>query len=54
MDTELGKFIGVFVMVILPFAITLLAIGRRFDGHDEEISELKKRINKLENKKDKI
>ena len=52
MDSELGKFIAVFVMVILPLAFTLWAIGRRFDGLDEEIMELKKRINKLENKKD--
>ena len=52
MDTELGKFIAVFVMVILPLVFILWAIGHRFDGHDEEIMELKKRINKLENKKD--
>lgn len=42
----------VFVMVILPLTFVLWAIGRRFEGHDEEIMELKKRINKLENKKD--
>lgn len=52
MDTELGKFIAVFVMVILPLAFILWAIGRRFNCHDKEIMELKKRINKLENKKD--
>lgn len=53
MDTELGKFIAVFVMVILPFAFVLWSIGRRFEGHDEEIMELKKRIKKLENKDEK-
>lgn len=47
MNAELGKFIAVFVMVILPIAFTLWAIGRRFDGHDEEIMELKKRINEI-------
>lgn len=52
MDAELVKFIDVFVMVILPLAFTLWAIGRRFDGHDKEIMELKKRINELENKND--
>ena len=52
MDIELGKFIGVFIMVILPIGITLWAIGSRFDGLDKEIMELKRRINKLENKKD--
>lgn len=52
METELGKFIAVFIMVILPIVITLWAIGCRFDGYDEEIMELKKRINKLENRKD--
>lgn len=52
MNAELVKFIAVFVMVILPLAIVLWAIGHRFKGHDKEIMELKKRINKLENKKD--
>lgn len=52
MSVELGKFIEVFVMVILPIGITLWAIGNRFEGHDKEITELKKRINKLEDKKD--
>ena len=52
MNAELGSFIAIFVMVILPLAFILWAIGRRFDGHDEEIMELKKMINKLENKKD--
>lgn len=49
MDTEIAKFIAVFVMVILPLAFILWAIGRRFDGHDEEIMELKKGINKIHN-----
>lgn len=53
MDTEFGKFIAVFVMVILPIAFTLWAIGRRFNEHDEEINELKKRINEIENKENK-
>ena len=52
MNVELGKFIEVFVMVILPIGIALWAIGNRFEGHDKEITELKKRINKLEDKKD--
>lgn len=52
METELGKFIEGFIMIILPIALTLWAIGRRFNEHDEEINELKKRIKKLENKKD--
>lgn len=52
MDAELGKFIEVFVMIIIPLAITLWAIGSRFDGLDEEIRELKNRINNLENIKD--
>ena len=52
MNAELVKFIAVLVAVILPLAFILWAIGRRFDEHDEEITELKKRINKLENKKD--
>ena len=52
METELGKFIAVFVMVILPIVITLWAIGSRFNGLDKEITELKKRINELESKKD--
>lgn len=53
MDTEFGKFIAVFVMVILPFVFLLWAIGRRFEGHDEEIMELKNRINEIENKENK-
>lgn len=52
MNAELVKFIAVLMALILPLAFTLWAIGRRFDEHDEEIIELKKRINKLENKKD--
>lgn len=47
METEIGKFIAVFVMVILPIVFMLWAIGRRFEGHDEEIMELKNRINKI-------
>ena len=47
MSAELVKFIAVFVMVILPMAFILWAIGRRFDAHDEEIMELKNRINKI-------
>lgn len=50
MNTELGKFIAVFVMVILPFAFLLWSIARRFEGHDEEIIELKRRINKIHEK----
>lgn len=47
------KFIGVFLMVLLPIGITLWAIGNRFEGLDKEIMELEKRINKLENKDEK-
>ena len=52
MDAELGKFIEIFIMIIVPLGVTLWAIGNRFEGLDEEITELKNRINKLENKKD--
>lgn len=48
MNIELIKVI----VVILLLAIVLWAIGRRFNGHDKEITELKNKINKLENKKD--
>lgn len=48
MNTELIKVI----VVILLLVIVLWAIGRRFNGHDKEIMELKNRINKLESKKD--
>ena len=52
MDAETGKFIEIFLMIIVPLGITLWAIGNRFEGHDKEIAELKNRINKLEDKKD--
>lgn len=51
MNAELVKFVAVYVMVILP--LTMWAIERRFKGHDKEIRELKKRIDKLENKDEK-
>ncbi len=47
METELGKFIGVFIMVILPIGIIFLAIGNRFEGHNKEIKELENRIDEL-------
>ena len=47
MDAETGKFIEIFIMIIVPLGITLWVIGRRFEGHDEEIMELKNRINKI-------
>ena len=40
------------VMIILPLAIILWAIGSRFKNLDEKITELENRINKLENQKD--
>ena len=40
------------VMIILPLAIILWSIGRRFKDLDEKIIELEDKINKLENKKD--
>ena len=46
MNDELVKFVAVYVMVILP--LTMWAIEHRFKGHDKEIRELKKRIDKLE------
>ena len=52
MDAETGKFIEIFIMIIVPLGITLWAIGNRFEGHDKEIMELKKRINKLEDEND--
>ena len=38
------------VMIILPLAIILWPIGRRFKDLDEKIIELEDRINKLKNK----
>ena len=40
------------VMIILPLAIILWHIGRRFKDLDKKIIELEDKINKLENKKD--
>lgn len=48
----MNEFIELFIMVILPLAITFLIIANRLDSINEEINELKKRIDKLENKKD--
>ena len=53
MNTEFGIFIAVFVMVILPITFILWSIGRRFDDHDEEIMELKNRLNEIENRENK-
>lgn len=41
-----------YIMIILPLAIILWAIGRRFKDLDEKIIELEDKINKLENQKD--
>lgn len=49
MDIEL---VDLFVMVILPLAFTFLIIANRIDSLDEKIRELKRRIDKLESKKD--
>ena len=40
------------VMIILPLAIILWAIGSRFKYLDKKIIEFENRINKLENKKE--
>lgn len=48
MNAELIKFIIIFVMVILPFAIILFAIASRFNSLDEKIKESENRINKLD------
>lgn len=57
MDIEWGKFIEDFVMIILPLSITFLIIGNKLDSLEKKIKELeklKKRYNKLENKKDNV
>ena len=41
-----------YIMIILPLAIILWAIGSRFTDLDKKIIELEDKINKLENKKD--
>ena len=48
MNAELVKFIIIFIMVILPYAIILFAIASRFNKLEEEIKESKNRINKLD------
>ena len=40
------------VMIILPLAIILWPIGRRFKDLDEQIIELEDNIKKLESQKD--
>lgn len=40
------------VMIILPLAIILWAIGSRFKDLDKKIIELEDKIKKLENQKD--
>ena len=40
-----------YIMIILPLAIILWAIGSRFKDLDKKIIELEDKINKLENKK---
>ena len=40
------------VMIILPLAIILWAIGSRFKDLDKKIIELEDKINKLEKQKD--
>ena len=44
--------INIVVIIILPLAIILWAIGSRFKDLDKKIIELEDKINKLENKKD--
>ena len=41
-----------YIMIILPLAIILWAIGSRFKDLDEKIIELEDRINQLEIRKD--
>ena len=40
-----------YIMIILPLAIILWAIGSKFKDLDKKIIELEDKINKLENKK---
>ena len=40
-----------YIMIILPLAIILWAIGSRFKDLDKKIIELEDKINKLEHKK---
>ena len=40
------------IIIILPLAIILWAIGSRFKDLDKKIIELEDKINKLENQKD--
>ena len=44
--------INIVVIIILPLAIILWAIGSRFKDLDKKIIELEDKINKLKNKKD--
>ena len=44
--------INIVVIIILPLAIILWAIGSRFKDLYKKIIELEDKINKLENKKD--
>ena len=41
-----------YIMIILPLAIILWPIGRRFKDLDEKIIELEDKIKKLESQKD--
>ena len=41
-----------YIMIILPLAIILWPIGRRFKDFDKKIIELEDKINKLEKQKD--
>ena len=52
MVEALEHIINIYIIIILPLAIILWAIGSRFKDLDKKIIELEDKINKLENKKD--
>ena len=45
------QVIKIYIIIILPLAIILWAIGSRFKDLDKKIIELENKINKLENQK---
>ena len=45
---DLYIFIAVFVMVIIPFAVLMWAIGKQLNEHEEGIRDLKARVKELE------
>ena len=52
MIDALEQVVKFLVMIILPLAIILWAIGSRFKDLDKKIIELEDKISKLENQKD--